>query len=329
MPALSLKLRFFTVVLASVCCLPSNWVGAEPHPPSDAIDTQSHPSFEAADYHHTRINTVDPVKSMQFYETVFNAQRIAYRGHSNAVLVDRALILFNPVSLPPPWKLESSLYHIGWGCKDAVAEFQWLKKHNVEVETPPRVIGQHNYLYAYGPSHEFFEFYSGIPQPRFAHVHLITNDVAATATWYMENLGLRGPSKLPPKPGPPPDDFKLDRSNAVPALRYMWMTDVRTADDVRINIFGMPGNGSVNWWTHSETPPESLAPSVGRALDHIAFSFRDIEPVRDRMQANGVEIVDDIKVRADFGFKSFFVLGPDQVTVEVVEEKPIPQGSWE
>ena len=47
------------------------------------------------------------------------------------------------------------------------------------------------------------------------------------------------------------------------------------------------------------------------------------------MQANGVEIVDDIKVRADFGFKSFFVLGPDQVTVEVVEEKPIPQGSWE
>ena len=141
MPALSLKLRFFTVVLASVCCLPSNWVGAEPHPPSDAIDTQSHPSFEAADYHHTRINTVDPVKSMQFYETVFNAQRIAYRGHSNAVLVDRALILFNPVSLPPPWKLESSLYHIGWGCKDAVAEFQWLKKHNVEVETPPEFQG--------------------------------------------------------------------------------------------------------------------------------------------------------------------------------------------
>lgn len=329
MATFSISDKFVAVVLALLSCFPLIGAGADPQNPSVAFNVHSHSKIEPADYHHTRINTLDPVKSMKFYETVFNAQSIKYRGHSNAVLVDRALILFNQVTEPPAWELKSGLYHIGWGCKDTVAEFEWLRKHQVEVETPPRMLGPHQYLYAFGPSREFFEFYSGIPQPRFAHVHLITSDVAATAQWYMDNLGLIGPRRIPPKPAPPPSDFKVDVNNPLPALRYVWLTEVRTSDDVRINIFGMPGNGNFNWWTHTETPPETLAPSAGRALDHIAFSFRNIEPVRDHMRDNGVEIMDDIKVRDDFGFKSFFVIGPDQVTIEVVEEKPIPDGSWE
>ncbi|MBX3420594.1 MAG: VOC family protein [Pirellulaceae bacterium] len=329
MVAIYSRLRFVTVALALALCVPPNGLGAQPPGRRDARDARSQATIEPADYHHTRINTVDPTQSMQFYETIVNAQRISYRGSSNAVLVDRALILFNTVSQPPPWQLESGLYHIGWGCKDAVAEFEWLRKHQVEIETPPRALGQHKYLYAFGPSREFFEFYSGIPQPRFAHVHLITHDVGATAQWYMDNLGLRGPSRIPPRPSSPPDDFEPDPNNPLLTLRYMWMTELRTADDVRINIFAAPGHGSVNWWTHAPTPPETLLPSAGRALDHIAFSFRDIQPVRDRMQSNGVQIIDDIKLRTDFGFKSFYVLGPDHVTIEIVEEKPIPEGSWE
>ena len=69
--------------------------------------------------------------------------------------------------------------------------------------------------------------------------------------------------------------------------------------------------------------------SDGRVIDHIAFSFRDIQPVFDKMKANGVEIVKPITEDPELKMKSFFVRGPDQVLVEVIEAKPIPEGVWE
>lgn len=296
---------------------------------SDAMTAEPSPQIPAAHFHHTRINTVDPATSIQFYETVFGAKSLPYRGHPNAVLVDRAFILFNTVNEPPARELGSALYHIGWGCKDTVAEYEWARKHNVQIETPATTIGNQMYMYAFGPSGELFEFYSGIPQPRFAHVHLIADDVPGTVKWYMENLGLSGPKKMPPPAPPAPENYKINRQNPVGAFQYMQTSAVSTANDILINIFLRPGNGNFNWWTHEIDPPKRLLPSKGRALDHIAFSFSDIEPVRDRMKENGVEIADDIKVRSDFGFKSFVVLGPDNVTIEIVEEKPIPEGIWE
>ena len=62
---------------------------------------------------------------------------------------------------------------------------------------------------------------------------------------------------------------------------------------------------------------------------HLAFAYRDIGPVFDRMKAAGVEIVQDIQVSEEFGHKSFFVMAPDKLLIEVVEEKPIPEGIWE
>ena len=74
---------------------------------------------------------------------------------------------------------------------------------------------------------------------------------------------------------------------------------------------------------------KAIQPTKGRVVDHIAFSYRHIEPVFTRLKQAGVEIVEPIAVRPEFGFKSFFVLGPDQVLVEIVEAKPIPDASWE
>ena len=74
---------------------------------------------------------------------------------------------------------------------------------------------------------------------------------------------------------------------------------------------------------------KEIQPTKGRVVDHIAFSFRHIEPILARMKQAGLEIADPIAVRPEFGFKSFFVLGPDRVLVEIVEAKPIPDASWE
>jgi hypothetical protein len=47
------------------------------------------------------------------------------------------------------------------------------------------------------------------------------------------------------------------------------------------------------------------------------------------MQAAGVKILEPISEKPDFKMKSFIVEGPNQVAIEVVEGKPIPEGVWD
>ncbi|MCH7527572.1 MAG: VOC family protein [Planctomycetes bacterium] len=76
-------------------------------------------------------------------------------------------------------------------------------------------------------------------------------------------------------------------------------------------------------------PTVPTIPTAGSAIDHIAYSYRDIEPVFDRMKKAGVEIVQPIRDDPQYGHKSFFVMAPGKILVEIVQEKPLPEGLWE
>jgi catechol 2,3-dioxygenase-like lactoylglutathione lyase family enzyme len=97
-------------------------------------------------------------------------------------------------------------------------------------------------------------------------------------------------------------------------------------------LFGRPDFDS-RWWPGgsytAEDAPDEFQTTQGRAIDHLAFSYRDIAPVFERMKSAGVEIVEPPAVREGVGHKSFFVMGPDKVLIEIVEAKPIPDSSWE
>jgi hypothetical protein len=47
------------------------------------------------------------------------------------------------------------------------------------------------------------------------------------------------------------------------------------------------------------------------------------------MKQAGVKIVRSIAVDESLKLKSFFVLAPDDVLVEIVEARPLPEGVWE
>ncbi len=283
--------------------------------------------IEKPRFHHTHINAVDPAKSIQYYVTMFGAVPTKYRSLSDAVFVDRSFILFNKVAQPAPWKMESGIYHIGWGGVDGPSEFDWRSKKGMQWETPLSTLGNNYFMYAYGPDKEVVEVWTGFQHERFGHVHLFSEDVGAATQWYVSNLGVTGPARLSPKPPAAPADFKADPKNPMEIFRYLWSSQVSTDNDVAINLFAKPSKDTVNWWNYD--PLGELVASDGRAIDHIAFSYRNIQPVYDRMKAAGVEIVDEIKARPEFGFKSFFVRGPDKVLIEIVEEKPIPEGLWD
>jgi len=109
-------------------------------------------------------------------------------------------------------------------------------------------------------------------------------------------------------------------------LDKIWLNFI-TCDNVSMIFFGKPDvDPPPPWWR--DPPLKDLKPTKGRPIDHIAFSYRKIEPVFERMQRAGVKIVEPIKADPKYGYRSFYVEGPDAVLVEIVEEKPVPEGIW-
>lgn len=50
--------------------------------------------------------------------------------------------------------------------------------------------------------------------------------------------------------------------------------------------------------------------------------------VLDRMAKDGVPVVRGLETDVRHGHMSFFVRGPDGLLIEMVEDKPIPEGTW-
>jgi catechol 2,3-dioxygenase-like lactoylglutathione lyase family enzyme len=272
---------------------------------------------ERAHFHHVRLNVRNVGKSMRFYQRIFGAVPVKYRDRADALFVERSFILFNAVDSAPDPTLDTGIWHIGWGGVDVRSEFEWVRKQDVPIYTPITPLpGRDNfYFYMKGPDGELIEI-NTMGHHRFGHVHLFATDVNATCRWYATHLGIK--PRYPERAKPAGDMANLSK---------IWI-NVLPCDNVSIIVFGKPDiDPSPPWW---KSPPlKTLKSTKGRPIDHMAFSYRKIEPVYERMKRAGLKITADTKVDPVYGFKSFSVEGPDAVAVEIVEEKPIPDGIWD
>ena len=278
---------------------------------------------ESATFHHVHLNVVDPGKTIDYYKKFFGGVPTKFRGKADALLTDRSFILLNKVDTPAEWKMITAIYHIGWGGVDGPSDFEWRDKGGIEWETPLNSLGAEHFMYAYGPDKEVIEVWTGFRHHRFGHVHLFAEDVNAAKNWYKDHLGLKGPGDTPKPPKPPANE----ELNSMQMFRYLWMSQVMTNNDVTINIFGKPSEDSIVWWNYGGI--DELIPTDDRVIDHIAFSYKDIAPVFERMKKDGVEIVKPIAENEELGMKSFFVRGPDNILVEIVEADPVFGGEHE
>jgi catechol 2,3-dioxygenase-like lactoylglutathione lyase family enzyme len=272
---------------------------------------------EPAHFHHVRLNVQATRPSIDFYRKYYGAVPVKYRGNPDALFVERSFLLFNVVDSAPDGALDTGIWHIGWGGVDVRNEYEWWKKHGLAIATPlsPLPGVDNYYFYARGPGKELIEI-NTMGHHRFAHVHFFCTDVNATCRWYAEHLGIK--PRYPERPKPAGDMSSLNK---------IWI-NVINCDNVTLIFFGKPDvEPPPPWWP--EAPLKALKPTKGRPIDHLAFSYRQIEPVFEAMQKSGVKIVEPIKEDPKYHFKSFYVEGPDNVLIEVVEEKPIPEGIWE
>ncbi len=275
------------------------------------------PPVDAARFHHVQLNVTNPKESIKFYSRVFGATPIKFRGVSDALFTERSFLLLNKVDQPPDHRLNTGIWHIGWGGVDVKNEYEWWKRHDVTIHTPLSPLpGRDNYfMYISGPDKELIEI-NTMGHHRFAHVHFFCDDVNAATDWYATHLGLKPRMAHRPRP-----------KGNMETLAGIWMNFIQ-CDNVTMIFFGKPDiSPAPPWWP--DEPLQEIQPTKDRPIDRIAFSYRDIQPVYDRLQGAGVKIIEPITQKEQFKLKSFLVEGPDRVSIEIVEAKPIPEGVWE
>ena len=254
--------------------------------------------MEIAQYHHFHLNVVDPAETIRFYTELMGAVKIRYRGVADALFTERSFILFTKVDKPAPLPGPNCiLTHAGWDGVDGPNQYEWLKSRGVRFQTPPTPHEGAHFMYFWGPDNELLEIFTGGKSYRFNHFHHICADIHSATAWYRDNLGVR--VGRPPESKPPMNSMH---------------------------------SGNMNIIFHPKAPlaeGQEFESTEGTVIDHIAFSFRDIDAAYERMEKNGVEIVRPIEEDDAFGHRSFFVYGPEKVLVEIVQDKPIPEGIWE
>ena len=109
-----------------------------------------------------------------------------------ALFTERSFLLLNKVDTAPDSKLNTGIWHIGWGGVDVKNEYEWWKRHDVTIHTPLSPLpGPDNfYMYISGPDKELIEI-NTMGHHRFAHVHFFCDDVNAATDWYARHLGLK------------------------------------------------------------------------------------------------------------------------------------------
>jgi catechol 2,3-dioxygenase-like lactoylglutathione lyase family enzyme len=277
---------------------------------ADQLGTDAASADETAHFHHVHLNVVDPDSTMAYYEKFFGANRVVYRDRADALFTEKSFILMNEVPTPPRDNFGTSLWHIGWAGVHGPTEFEWREAEGIGIQTPVTPLGDNFYMYFWGPDRELVEVYTGSKNHRFEHVHLLPTDIEATISWFREHFGFE-PNRL-----------------TRPFRESIMRTNTIRIDNVNLIMFEVPPAGG----ERNPILPDSVGPNFdvteGRAMDHVAFSYADIRPVYERMAASGVEIVRPISTDEEFGLTSFFIRGPDGLLVEVVEEKPVPEGIW-
>jgi catechol 2,3-dioxygenase-like lactoylglutathione lyase family enzyme len=79
------------------------------------------------------------------------------------------------------------------------------------------------------------------------------------------------------------------------------------------------------------TPAErtgDMQPTDGAGIDHVAFSYTDLEGALARVEAAGFEIERAMETEEQTGLQHFFLRAPNGVLVELVEAQPLPDAAW-
>ena len=237
----------------------------------------------AADYHHVHLSSPNVPEAVQWY--IANMGCTAMNRPDACQIGTTQLIFAN--RKPDAGSEGSGVDHIGFSFADLTAKMGAFQAAGVRVVTQPRdVPGLFKVGFIEDPWGTRIEVVEDKETLGFHHIHLISANPDATLKWYQNVFG--GQS----------DRLK----GRMDGLRY----------------------GSVWLLIDKVNEGSTLAATQGRSIDHLGFAFDDLDAAAAEMKKKGVTFQTEPRPftnAAGQNMKISFVVGPDDVRIEVVQPK--------
>jgi lactoylglutathione lyase len=201
-------------------------------------------------------------------------------GRSSAAQCGDTIFLFFAREASGP-SVGSGVNHIGFSFTNLDAKVAALASAGLELEGPVRDIPNlFKIAFLVDPWGTRIELVEHAGYLGFHHVHLSSPEPAETLTWYQHVFGGER-TRL------------LDRIDAV--------------------LYG-------DVWLFAGAAREPVAATEGRAIDHLGFSFPNLDSAAADMKGKGVEFtMEPREITSTVAAKIAFVNGPDNVRIEVVQ----------
>jgi predicted enzyme related to lactoylglutathione lyase len=284
-------------------------------PPATNAPAANPPAFQMpeAHFHHLHLNATDPKAAMDFYPSKFDCEKGRFAGMLDGVWAQKSWMLFTKVDKPPLSDFTSAVWHFGWGAEDMKATYEKQVASGTKFFTPITDIsdiggnagatGTFFYAYVLGPDNALIELNTA-GHHRFGHIHLFSADPIAAGQWYMKYFGAKGrvsPSRTPRMYR----DVQIGPSASV------------TVDNVNIIIF--PVEYTKKSYPEQWKGKSELESTKGHVVDHLGFSFENLEEALAKLRKEGVKVTDEIRSVAGGKIKYAFIEGPDKIRIELVE----------
>lgn len=283
-------------------------------PAHEPVQVTSQPASPLAHFHHLHLNTLDPAGAINFYTSRFDCEKARFLG-KDAVWAQRSWLLFNKVKTAPPAGLTSAIWHFGWGAEDMKAAYQKQLEMGTKFFTPLTDIsamlggtgaGRFFYAYVEAPDRALVELNTS-SNHQFGHLHLFSQDPIAAGDWYREHFGIqrRGPAT-------PSREPRFFRDHQIGPSSTLIMDNV--------NIIIYPVEYSRKAYAADWQPgQDKISPTKGRVVDHIAFSVDNLAATIDRLNKEGVKLIERISADEGGKLKHAFIEGPDYIRIELIE----------
>jgi catechol 2,3-dioxygenase-like lactoylglutathione lyase family enzyme len=312
----------------------------------------------AVHFHHLHLNSSNPAEAVAYYARAFGSvSTVAVAGFQGFVTTSRLSerpgnirVLFDKVGEDALAGAsgQSAVAHIGWNVPNArryLEQFRGLKleiipmyadpEHTIDISsdalpgylTTQQIAdarakgasptGKGGFLYTRGPDGVLIESYGDFPAERFTHIHMYHRDPICAQQWYARHLGATvaathlhlGPGQTGAASEEASDPCK--RRFAQPTYPA-FTKDGRVREPSGYVLFddiGLP------MWPYEG----ELVSSLGHAVDHLALSVAELEPLLTRLRRSGVRVIEDIH---GWGrTRAALIEGPDRIALELVEDR--------
>jgi hypothetical protein len=253
-------------------------------------------------FHHVHFNTADPEADMAFFDKFFNAKAETFcsdatgKPTTRATRTERGWFLYQKVAMPPDDRMNTYMEHIGWINAMPEPEFQRQRSLGIMFDEEGR---------------------AQCPEAASGMAACALPGLGTPYYYYTE---VPNGTRVEVALGPGPATSGFGHVHFVMGEDLDFFGKVSDGKNVGANRAIDDVNHINSLLDESILDDETVVDSRDKPLGHLAYSTTELEAARTRIMSMGIAIAEDISMKDEYGFRSFFVRAPKGTWLEIVED---------